>query len=97
MQFLYNVGDEVVLLDGRPSERRDDPGFAPGMERLIGQKGKIIKTLTGGSRYRRPWYKVAFNGGTNVYTVEEYWIEPVYEMHDSPLLDKFFEEWGDEN
>lgn len=97
MQFLYNVGDEVVLLDGRPSERRDDPGFASGMVRLIGQKGKIISTFSGGIMHGRPWYKVAFNGGVQVYTVEEYWIERVYEMHDSPLLDEFFEEWGDEN
>ena len=96
MQFLYNVGDEVVLLDGRPSERQDDPGFAYGMVSLIGQKGEIIETLTG-SVSGRPWYKVAFDGGVHVYTVEEYWIERACEMHDSPLLDEFFEEWSDEN
>lgn len=97
MQFLYNVGDKVVLLDGRAWERRDDPGFTRGMVRLIGQKGKIIKAFTGDVVYGRPWYNVAFNGGTSIYTVEEYWIEPVREMHESPLLDEFFEEWSDEN
>lgn len=94
MQFLYNVGDEVVLLDGR--SRWDDPGFTTVMRRLVGQKGEIIETLTGGVMHGRPWYKVDF-GGAHVYMVEEYWIERACEMHDSPLLDEFFEEWSDEN
>lgn len=95
MDFAYNVGDEVTLLQGGNAEHRQ-VYWASEMDKLVGQKG-IIKGRTFNEYRRRPVYCVDF--GTNNWYVEEYWITSDTSLHNtvtaesSSAIDDFMEEW----
>lgn len=96
MDFAYNVGDEVTLLQGNNDDGDRQVYWARAMNKLVGQKG-IITERKLNEYLGRPVYRVDF--GTNNWYVEEYWIKSDTSLHNtvtaeqSSAIDDFMEEW----
>lgn len=95
MDFAYNVGDEVTLLQGDNCEHRQIY-WSSTMDKLVGQKGIIIERVFN-TYLGRPVYSVDF--GISNWYVEEYWIENDTSLHNtvtaesSSAIDDFMEGW----
>ena len=95
MDFAYNVGDEVTLLQGDNCDTRQIY-WARTMNKLVGQKG-IITERSFNAYLGRPVYSVDF--GVNSWYVEEHWITSDTSLHNtvtaesSSAIDDFMKEW----
>lgn len=96
MDFAYNVGDLVTLLQGYNEVDRQVYWASVSMDKLVGQQG-IITERSFNTYLGRPVYLVDF--GTNNWYVEEYWIKSDTSLHNtvtaesSSAIDDFMEEW----
>lgn len=96
MDFAYNVGDEVTLLQGNNDDGDRQVYWARAMNKLVGQKG-IITERKLNEFLGRPVYRVDF--GTNNWYVEEHWIKSDTSLHNtvtaeqSSAIDDFMKEW----
>lgn len=98
VEFIYKVGDEVILLDGKSIEKsyckqngshRMTPGFIDQMMEYIGESVEIVKVQESYTP-RIPIYKVATSDHHAFWCMED-WLSPVYGLQ-SDDLDKLFEE-----
>lgn len=98
VEFIYKVGDEVILLDGESIEEgyckqdgshRMSPGFAYSMRKYIGESVEIVEVMESFTP-RIPIYKVATSDHHAFWCMED-WLSPVYGLQ-SDDLDKLFEE-----
>lgn len=98
VEFIYQVGDEVILLDGESIEKsyckqngshRLTPGFIDPMREHIGESVGITQIMEAYTP-RIPIYKVATSDNRSFWCMED-WLSPVYGLR-SDDLDKLFEE-----
>lgn len=95
MDFAYNVGDEVTLLQGNNCEERQ-VYWASAMDKLVGQKG-IITGRTFNAHLGKPVYSVDF--GDDGWWCEEYWLElanyisDTVSDEDASAINDFMKEW----
>lgn len=100
MEYLYNEGDRVVLLDGDAIEEdvlycgRGTVGWNGMMSDLIGNVGTICEL---GTHHGRPTYHIKF-GDESTWWAEQEWIEP----HSKPIfcadtkeVDAFLDEFSE--
>lgn len=95
MDFAYDIGDDVTLVQGY-NESREQVYWSYHMDEYIGKHGVII------DRWHHrvtdlPNYDVEFDDG-NCWTAEEYWLNPFHSIKDvvsddAKAIDSFMEEW----
>ena len=95
MDFAYNIGDDVTLVQGY-NESPNQVYWSDSMDEYIGKRGVII------DRWHdrvtdRPVYDVDFDEG-GCWTAEEYWLDPFHSIKgvtsgDATAIDSFMEEW----
>lgn len=95
MDFAYDIGDDVTLVQGY-NERPEQVYRSDEMDEYIGKQGVII------DRWHheitdRPVYDVEFDEG-EYWTAEEYWLNPPHSVKDvtsddASAIDGFMNEW----
>ena len=95
MDFAYDIGDEVTLVQGH-NERPEQVYWSDDMDEYVGKHGVISYRWHHGAT-DRPAYRVEFDDG-NDWTTEEYWLNPFRSIKDvtpddDSAIDGFINEW----
>lgn len=90
MEYQYNLGDMVVLLDGKCMRHEGDVSWNAAMDNCVGRTGEVVELF---ERCERPTYRVAFDKHEMWYAEEDWLQSAACRYEESERVNSFIDGW----